>query len=153
MRQLTPLNSINDIHSELSRVFDNRYGLAKESVSYAAGHWSPQVDIKEDEKQFTVLADVPGIDPKDVDVTLHNSVLTIKGERSSDTESEGNNFKRRERVRGSFFRQFTLPVTTNESAIRAKATNGVLEIVIPKTAKPEPISITVEEDFSQGTSD
>jgi len=144
MRQLTPLRSISDIHNELNRVFDNRYGLTNEPASHTASNWSPQVDIKEDEKEFTVLADVPGVDPKNVDVTLHNSVLTIKGERASDTESEENNFKRRERIRGSFFRQFTLPVSTDEDAIRAKAVNGVLEIVIPKSAKPKPVSITVE---------
>ena len=144
MRQLTPFSSINDIHNELSRVFDNRYGLAKEPVAYTTTNWTPQVDIKEDEEEFTVLADVPGVDPKDVDVTLHNSVLTIKGERSSDTESESNKFKRQERIRGSFFRQFTLPTSTDETAIRAKAVNGVLEIVIPKSAKPTPVSIAVE---------
>ena len=146
MRQLTPFSSLNDIHHELNRVFDNRSGPGREPAAYTAVNWSPQVDIKEDENEFTVYADVPGVDPKDVDVTLHNSVLTIKGERASDTESEDNNFKRRERVRGSFFRQFTLPTLTDEDAIRAKAVNGVLEIVIPKTAKPKPVSITVKEE-------
>ncbi len=142
MRQLTPFNPVNGLHNELSRVFNNRYWLAREPVAYTATNGTLQVDIKEDEKEFTVLADVPGIDPKDVEVSLHNNVLTIKGGRSSESEPE--DFKRRERIRGSFFRQFTLPASTDESAIRAKAVNGVLEIVIPKTAKPAPVSITVE---------
>ena len=143
MNQLTPFRSINGLHNELSRVFDHRYGLAREPVEDSSANWTPQVDIREDEKQFTVIADVPGVDPKNVEVTLHKSVLTIKGERSTENEAQTKEFKRRERIRGSFFRQFTLPTTTNEGAIRAKAVNGVLEIVIPKAQRPTPVNIAV----------
>lgn len=102
--------------------------------------WTPQVDIKEDESGFTVIADVPGVDPADVDITLDNNVLTIRGER----ESETNGLRRRERFRGSFVRQFTLPESVDESGVKASATNGVLQVTIPRSEKAKPLSITVE---------
>ncbi len=144
MNQLSPFSALNELHKELSRVFDSRHGFIREPVAYVSSNWTPQVDIKESDTEFTVMADLPGVPPEDVDITLHNGVLTIKGERSSDTEKEKNNYKRRERIHGSFFRQFTLPESTDEDAIEAKAVHGVIEITIPKAAKPKPLNITVK---------
>ena len=144
MSQISPFNALNEIHRELSRVFDNRHAYALEPIAYSPANWSPQVDIKETDTEFTVSADLPGVTPEEVDVTLHNGILTIKGERSSEKNTEKDGYKRRERIRGSFFRQFTLPESTNEDAIKAKSVNGVLEITIPKAEKPKPLSITVE---------
>lgn len=86
-----------------------------------------------------MIADVPGVDPADIDVTLDNNVLTIRGERKSET----NGLKRRERFRGSFVRQFSLPDSVDESGVKASATNGVLQVTIPRTAKAKPLSIVV----------
>ncbi len=144
MSQISPFNALNEIHRELSRVFDNRRAYTLEPIAYSTANWSPQVDIKETDTEFTVSADLPGVTPEEVDVTLHNGILTIKGERSSDKDTEKDGYKRRERIRGSFFRQFTLPESTNEDAIKAKSVNGVLVITIPKAEKPKPLSITVE---------
>ena len=144
MSQASSFNALNELHKELGRVFDNRHGFIREPIAYAGSNWTPQVDIKESGTDFTVLADIPGVSPEDVDITLHNGVLTIKGERSIETEEEKNNYKRRERIRGSFFRQFTLPDSTDEDAIEAKAVNGVIEITIPKAEKPKPLNITVQ---------
>lgn len=142
MMQLSPFIALNEIHRELNRVFDHRHGYAREPA--ANGNWSPQVDIKETDTEFTVSADLPGVTPEAVDVTLHNGILTIKGKRSSGKDAEKDSYRRRETIRGSFFRQFTLPESTNETAVKAKSANGVLEITIPKAAKPKPLSITVE---------
>ncbi len=144
MSQILPFRALNEIHRELSRVFDNRRSYTLEPIAYSTANWSPQVDIKETDTEFTVSADLPGVTPEEVDVTLHNGILTIKGERSSEKNTEKDGYKRRERIRGSFFRQFTLPESTNEDAIKAKSVNGVLVITIPKAEKPKPLSITVE---------
>ena len=109
-------------------------------------NWSPQVDIKESNSAFTVIVDLPGLPPESVDVTLHDGVLTIKRERLTSTNSDEETFKRRERIRGTFFRQFSLPEATNEEAIKAKVSHGVIEITIPKADKPLPLSIVVESD-------
>ncbi len=144
MSYLSPFSALNEIHRELSRVFDDRHAYTLEPIAYSTATWSPQVDIKETDTEFTVSADLPGVTPEEVDVTLHNGILTIKSERSSEKDTEKNGYKRRERIRGSFFRQFTLPESTNEDAVKAKSVNGVLEITIPKAEKSKPLSITVE---------
>ncbi len=136
-------NALTELHRELGRVFDNRYGSAREPAAYETSNWAPQVDITETPENFRVLVDLPGVKPGEVEVTLHNDVLTIKGARDHEKEVEQENYKRRERIRGSFFRQFSLPESTDSDAIKAKTTNGVLEITIPKSAKPVPLTITV----------
>ncbi len=146
MNQTSPFNALNELHRELGRVFDGRYGLAREPASVSNTNWAPQVDIKESDVDFTVLIDLPGMNPADVDITLHKGVLTIKGERSTENESSESEFRRRERIRGSFFRQFSLPESTDEEGVKARATNGVLEITIPKAEKPKPLTIVVDGD-------
>lgn len=138
----SPFNSLNQLHRDLSRVFDERAG--SEPATWDAGNWIPNVDIHEDENGFRVLADVPGVDPSAVDVTLDRNLLTIRGTRSTDRESEEGGFKRRERTSGSFVRQFTLPDTADADAITARVDNGVLEIRIPKGERNRPRSIAVE---------
>ena len=91
-----------------------------------------------------IHADIPGVDPKDIDVHMENGILTIKGERQSETKEEREGYKRVERVRGSFYRRFSLPDTADAEAISAKSQHGVLEVVIPKQQKVQPRRIQVE---------
>ncbi len=139
---VSPFNALNQINRELNRFFDDRYtgtGQLLESTS-----WTPQVDIAENEDSFRVSADVPGVNPEDMEISCHNGVLTIRGERSTESEETKDNFTRRERFKGSFIRQFNLPDSVDEETVSAKATNGVLEVIIPKAKKAKPVSITVE---------
>ena len=106
--------------------------------------WTPRVDVKEEENRFVIHADVPGVDPKDIEITLEDGVLTLKGERKSETQSEQDGWTRVERVAGSFSRRFTLPETVDAEGVAAKGEHGVLEIVIPKQAKLQPKRITVK---------
>lgn len=137
---MTAFHALTDLHRELGRVFDDRPLYRHTPATNEASSWSPQVDIKEDKGGFTVIADVPGVDPADVDITLDNNVLTIRGERESETQG----LRRRERFRGSFLRQFTLPESVDESGVKASASNGVLQVTIPRSAKAKPLSITIE---------
>lgn len=144
MYQVSPF--ITELHKELGRVFDNQSGFSREPLAYTSSNWAPQIDITESDTKFTVMVDLPGVSPDDVDITLLKGVLTIKGERSSDQDEEKNSYRRRERIRGSFFRQFTLPDSADEETVVAKASNGVIEITIPKAEKPKPLNITVQGD-------
>lgn len=139
----SPFGALNQLHQDLNRVFEDRF-TTKEPASYDAGNWVPGVDIREEDEAFSVIADVPGVDPKDVEVTLDHNVLTIRGSRSTDSEQDEGGFKRRERISGSFIRQFTLPDTVDPDSITARANNGVLEIRIPKGKGNQPRSIAVE---------
>ena len=146
MNQLiySPFNRLNDLHRSLDSVFDLRYPASEEPDTYEARDWVPQVDIRELDESFSVHADVPGVEAKDIDITLDKNVLTIRGSRSNATSNEGKGIKRRERVSGTFVRQFTLPDTADGERISARANNGVLGITIPKTEKHKPLSIAVQ---------
>ncbi len=143
MTQVTPYNALNELHRELSRVFDR--DVPSGASSLAGNNWTPHVDITENDQAYAVIADLPGVKPEEVEVSLHNSVLTIKGQRDSEISRErAGEYKRQERFRGTFFRQFTLPEQTDEENITATANHGVLEIVIPKAEKTRPVTINVK---------
>ncbi len=127
--------------NEINRLFFNAHAT---DAANQAHDWTPAVDIREEENRYVLEADIPGIPREDLDITLEDSVLTIKGERTINNEENSEGYRRRERTHGSFVRQFTLPDTVNAEAISAAVVNGVLEIGIPKQAKPEPRKITVK---------
>jgi HSP20 family protein len=108
------------------------------------GDWTPAVDIKEEKNAYIIHADIPGVDPKDIEVQMENGVLTVKGERESEKKEEREGYKRIERSKGSFFRSFSLPDSVDGDKISAKSKNGVLEVTIPKTTKNGSKKITVE---------
>ncbi|MBI5042087.1 MAG: Hsp20/alpha crystallin family protein [Gammaproteobacteria bacterium] len=139
-----PWNLLNQLHTEIDQLFTPQRRRTKEAgASIAASDWTPAVDIKEEADRFVITADVPGVDPKDIELHMENGVLTIKGERQSETKEAREGYKRIERVRGSFYRRFSLPDTTNAEAISAKSQHGVLEVVIPKQQKVQPRRIEV----------
>ncbi len=117
---------------------------SEENGNIATANWAPAVDIKEDEKAFILLADIPGVDPDDIEVTMDKGVLTIRGERQSEKKTEEENYKRVERQYGMFYRRFTLPDSANADGIEAKSEHGVLKITIPKqeVAQSRRISVT-----------
>ena len=104
----------------------------EEDGSVATANWAPSVDITEDENSFKLLADVPGVKPDDIEVSMDNGMLTIKGERKTEEKTEKENFRRVERQYGVFYRRFTLPETANADKIEARSEHGVLIITIPK---------------------
>lgn len=105
--------------------------------------WQPRVDIKEEPKRFVIAADIPGVDPKDIEIHMDKGVLTLKGERNAETKTEDGKFTRVERVHGSFYRRFALPDTADADQISATGKHGVLEIVIPKKAEAAPRRIAI----------
>lgn len=96
--------------------------------------WAPAIDLKESKKGYVVHADIPGVDPKDIDVTLENGILTIRGSRKEEHHDEGEDFHRVERFSGSFARQISLPDAADDG-VEARMNKGVLEIQIPKSEK------------------
>ena len=139
---VSPFNAVNEINRELNRFFDDRY-IGTSHVAEAR-NWTPHVDITESDDSFRVAADVPGVKPEDMEISLHQGVLTIRGERSTDNEVKTDSFTRRERTRGTFIRQFNLPDSADQETVKARAVDGVLEVVIPKAKQAKPISISIE---------
>ena len=130
IRYNNPWNLLNNLQRELHNPEYNR--LSDDDASVATAKWAPSVDISEDEKAFTLLADIPGVEPKDIDISMEKGVLTIKGERQSENVEEKENYRRVERESGQFYRRFTLPDSADADKIEAKSEHGVLKITIPK---------------------
>lgn len=141
-----PWRDLEQFREQLSRVFNERLpgGSGDDVSSIATSVWSPAVDIREEEDRFVLHADVPGVDPNDIEITMEGGVLTIKGERKHEVSDERKGYSRMERVYGSFYRRFGLPNTAEADKIEAHSRNGVLEVVIPKQERAKPRQIPVQ---------
>ena len=105
---------------------------------------SDQVDIIEEKGRFLVRADVPGVNPENIDVSADTGVLSVAGTRDADETGEDGDVRRSERASGRFLRRFTLPETADADGITAKSSNGILEVSIPKLPEIQARRITVE---------
>ena len=127
---------------ELEQLFSGGVGgLETAATDHAA--LKPAVDIQEENDRFVVRADMPGVAAKDIEVSAEDGKLTIGGVRSTHDRVNGDGFEHVERVAGTFLRRFTLPESASAEAIKARYTDGVLEIAIPKQPRVEPKRITV----------
>ena len=106
--------------------------------------WAPAVDIFETEHELVIKADLPEVDPKDLDIHVENNILTIRGERKFEKNVKEENYLRVERAYGSFTRSFSLASTVNSEAIKADYRNGVLTLSIPKREEAKPKQIKVD---------
>jgi HSP20 family protein len=141
-----PWNLLNEFQREKVSMMGRRYGLARSDhdTEVVTSDWVPAVDVKEEDKCFVIYVDVPGVEAKDIEVTMEKGVLSIRGERKHESIDEHEGYKRIERTRGTFYRSFALPETANAEGISARGQNGVLEIVIPKLEKVQARKISVE---------
>ena len=137
-----PLFSVQQLQDDINRLFS---GWSTNDTSGVTADWVPSVDINEYDDRFQLFVDVPGVDPKDVEITLESGVLTITGERFIQAEKAEENVVRRraERGTGRFYRRFILPETVDADKVKATDRHGVLEIAIPKQAKAQPRRIEI----------
>lgn len=131
------------LHRELLNEFNRYFDRVADASSAATADWAPPVDIEEYGDRFVIHADVPGIDPAGIEITLEKGVLTLSGSRELAVEQTGVERKRSERASGRFLRRFVLPDTADSDSVSASGKNGVLQIVIPKRAQAQPRKITV----------
>ena len=126
--------------NEFSRLLDRD---GNDESTSATAEWAPAVDIAEHADKYVLHADVPGVDPSAIEITLEKGVLTLAGSREKAVEQDGVDSRRVERTTGRFLRRFTLPESVDAENVKASGKNGVLEIVIPKreAAKPRKISV------------
>lgn len=140
-------SGLSELHNALDRLFDRNFlDLEKNFPSIEMTHWVPKIDIKEKDNQYLIHADIPGVNPKDIDVSLDNGMLTIKGKKESETKQEKEDYIRVERSSGSFYRALSLPDAGDAAKIIAKSKNGVLEIIIPKNNKSSSHKIKIKEE-------
>ena len=146
MRSLSrfePFRGASALQDQINRLFNDVFeGPSGES---SLTTWAPAVDIFETEHELVVKADLPDVDPKDLDIRVENNVLTIRGERKFEKKVSEENYLRVERAYGAFARSFSLANTVNSENIKADYQNGVLTLTIPKReeAKPKQIKVNV----------
>ncbi|MDO9270900.1 MAG: Hsp20/alpha crystallin family protein [Methylobacter sp.] len=138
-----PWGLLNQLQRELTLSKEDKAGEG----SVATAEWTPAVDIKEEVDKFVIHADIPGVKPENIDISMEAGVLTVKGEKEVEAKTEKEGYKRVERTSGSFYRRFSLPDSADGEAINAKCKLGVLEIIIPKreAIKPKRINVMSEE--------
>ena len=147
----SPWSAPAHLGDEMRQVLDRFFGDADSDASkVVTSNWTPRVDIKEEAERFLILADIPGVDPGQIEIDMDNGILSIRGERSETLTSEGERFSRIERSHGVFYRRFALPDSTDPEGIAATGKHGVLEISIPKRAETKPRRIQVKPAASQG---
>ncbi len=138
-----PFRGVTALQDQINRLFNDGFEPVGEESNLTA--WAPSVDIYETEQELVVKADLPDVDPKDLDIRVENNILSIRGERKFEKKVNEENYLRVERSYGAFARSFTLSNTVNSEAIKAEYNNGVLTLSIPKReeAKPKQIKVNV----------
>lgn len=137
------------LRRNVDSVFDNFFrGFEMEPFESRLGVFSPKVDVIENDKEIKVFAELPGMDEKDIDISLTRDAMTIRGEKKEEKEQKGKDYYRMERSYGSFSRTIPLPVEVETDKIEAKLKKGVLTVTLPKSARAveetRKISVKVE---------
>jgi HSP20 family protein len=145
MKRTAEPSTIEMLRREMDHFFDDLvpFSWTRENGGKGLESWSPNADISEDDKEYLVRMDIPGMEKKDIKVTFQEGRITVSGERTSETKEEKKDFIRKERSHGSFYRSFTLPDVINKDQIEASFKDGVLKLTIPKAevVKPKPIKV------------
>lgn len=124
---------VERLRSELDRLFDDIFAWSPFGYSFEGGNWIPAIDLSETGKEIVVHAEIPGMDVKDMDISLNGRFITIKGERKQEETDTEENYHRVERRYGTFSRTFELPADVNFNDVKATYKNGVLELRLPKS--------------------
>jgi HSP20 family protein len=124
---------LTSFRREMDRLFDRFFEDWPFRVSAEEGRWAPSVDVSETPKEVVLKAELPGMDSKDIEVSVQGNVLTLRGERKKEQEDKGENFHRIERSYGAFSRSIQLPADVDAAKVNATYKDGVLKINLPKT--------------------
>lgn len=143
MRALTPWSGLSTLRHEMDRLFD-RFWEGEFPTLPTAAEWAPAMDLSETKDALIVKAEIPGIEPKEIEVALQGEVLTIKGEKEEEREEKDKHYYRKERTYGAFARSLRLPAAVDGSKVTASFKNGLLTITLPKAPAAKGTTIPVK---------
>jgi HSP20 family protein len=140
-----PFRELERMRREIDRVWDSFFGEKPLMKAGEVGEWLPSLDVAETNNDIVVKAEIPGMDPKDIDISLSNDILTIKGEKKQEKEEKEENYHLIERSYGKFVRSVRLPGEVKSAKINASYKDGVLNITLPKSeeAKKKEVKIKI----------
>ena len=144
VRWTDPFREFAQLQDRLNRAFSDAYGRSDEGL-LSSGSWLPPVDIYQtSEHELVLKAELPGMAREDVEVSVENGTLVLKGQKTFDTEVKEEHYRRVERSYGQFYRSFTLPNTVDTSKVAADYKNGILTVKLPFREEAKPRTINVE---------
>lgn len=146
MKALMATNGLTTLRKEMDRLFDRIWEGGLPDVTTPLGEWTPALDVSETNDAVVVKAEVPGIDPKEIKVSMVNQFLTISGEKKYEHEEKDEKFYRMERSTGSFARTLNVPVLVDSTKVVASFKNGLLTITMPKTAAAKGTTIPIKAE-------
>jgi HSP20 family protein len=149
MKSLIPWRERNggalaQLHNEMDNLFHRFIGEPLEEFGQTMKTWTPRVDIEETDKEILVKVDLPGVEPKDVDISVAEGSLIVKGEKKEEREDKKKNYHKIERFVGQFYRELPLPPAADPERITAAGAKGVITVIIPKKATAQPKKIAVK---------
>ena len=143
-RSLTPSHEFTSLGNRINRMLNDVFASDWQYPDTAVASWVPPVDVLEEKDGIRILAELPGMKPEDVQISIENNVLTINGIKQQQTEKKTEQVRRYERTYGTFARTFTLPATVDAANIKATYENGVLTVTLPKVEQAKPRQIQIE---------
>ena len=142
---LAPMTGLANLRNEMDRLVDRFWDSPPMDLP-AIGDWNPAVDVSETRDMFQVEAEIPGLEPKDVEIMLRDQILTIKGQKKLEKEEKSEGFYHKERTEGSFLRRIQLPVPVDAKKVSATFKHGVLTILLPKMQGSEGARIAIRTE-------
>ena len=143
MRALIPWTGVGPLKNEMERLFD-RFFEPGDSETFAMGEWAPRLDVSETKDALIVKIEVPAIDPKEIQLSIMEGVLTVRGEKKEEKEDKDEKYYRVERTYGSFSRSVRLPTPVDENKVGAMFKNGLLTVTLPKTQAARSTAIPIK---------
>ena len=143
MRALTPWTGMTSVRKDMDRLFE-RFLEPMWAEMPTLGEWEPKLDVAETKDSVTVKAELPGVEQKDIAVSLQEGVLTIKGEKETEKEENDKQYHRVERSHGAFYRAIRLPVAVEAGKVTATFKDGVVTITLPKAPQAKGTAIPVK---------
>src|SRR3954452_11449880 len=144
-----PFRDLRTLQEEVNRLFTGSLPRGFDDEGIARGAWSPSVDIYENKEQIVLEAELPGMKREDFDLSVENSVITLRGQRQFEKNDESDNYHRVERAYGSFTRSFTLPNTVSAEGANAEYKNGVLRVTLPKREETKARRIEIDTNGAE----
>lgn len=142
-RWIDPFDLVTDLQDDVNRLFSSSLRRGSQNPS-SFGEFLPSLEFKEDDNQFLLHLDIPGMERKDLDISVTGNMLTVKGERKEEENKKGKGYFYSERRYGNFQRSVELPAEVDADKVAAAYKDGVLELTLPKSEKAKPKQIKVD---------